>query len=385
MWSSLRPTRPLPVISLLGLALLLTAAPAQGAPAVAGPFVGLYTLAPFAGVPPAGATKPDDLAISADGKELWVGYGNTADTTGKGGSSNAVEYDLSSGAVRQNVSIPGHLDGLKINPRTGNIWATENEDGNPTLAIINHKTGEFQLSTFQATLITGGMDDLVFVGSREGVFGSLREEVFGSREEVFIVASSQADLAQPVIVAIAGKPQQANTALRSILAGNPSTVWNVVTNEAETTDQIADPDSMTLDPAGELVLDNRSDHSLYIVRAAGAPKPVLRVPLTLAGKPVEVNDTIFTTSATSGESSSAGIIFITDTTANAIYRLSKPYFPANEVYTAANVVGDVGLVDLSTGVVTPVVTGFRGVHGLAFAPTSVAIREQQELGEETAH
>jgi hypothetical protein len=74
-------------------------------------------------------------------------------------------------------------------------------------------------------------------------------------------------------------------------------------------------------------------------------------------------------------------MFITDTTANAIYLLSKPYFPANEVYTAANVVGAVGLVDLSTGVVTPVVTGFRGVHGLAFAPTAVALGAQPELEE----
>ncbi len=43
------------------------------------------------------------------------------------------------------------------------------------------------------------------------------------------------------------------------------------------------------------------------------------------------------------------------------------------VNTAANGLGDVGLVDLNTGVVTPVVTGFLGVHGLAFAPTSVEI------------
>ena len=136
---------------------------------------------------------------------------------------------------------------------------------------------------------------------------------------------------------------------------------------------IGDPDSMTLDPAGELVLDNRSDDSLYIVRNSSATKPVLRVPLTLLASPVEVDDTIFTISLTSGESSTAGTIYITDTTANIIYTLSKPYFPSNEVYTAANVVNDVGLVDLNTGVVTPVVTGFMGVHGLAFAPTSVAV------------
>ena len=145
---------------------------------------------------------------------------------------------------------------------------------------------------------------------------------------------------------------------------------------------IGDPDSMTLDPAGELVLDNRSDDSLYIVRDANAQHPVLRVPLTLTGNPVEVNDTVFTTSATNGVSSTAGTIFITATSANAIYMLTKPYFPANEVYTAANVANVVGLVDLNTGIVTPVATGFKGLHGLAFSPTRVTIARTDRSDED---
>jgi hypothetical protein len=310
-------------------------------------------------VPPTGATQPDDLAVSADGKDLWIGYGNGVDTTGKGGPSTLVEYEISSGAVLQSRSIPGHLDGLKINPTTNDIWATENEDGNPTLAVINHKNGKFKIYSFSPTLITGGVDDLVFSGAKS--------------KDVFIVTSSQVNTTMPVIVQISGRLKKTNTAVTSTLTGAPPTVWNVVTDAAETTDSIGDPDSMTLDPAGELVLDNRSDDSLYIVRATAAVNSVLRVPLTLSTAPVEVNDTIFTTSATTGEASTAGVIYITDTSANAIYSLTKPYFPANEVYTAANVVGDVGLVDLNTGIVTPVVTGFKGVHGLAFSPTAVGI------------
>ena len=105
--------------------------------------------------------------------------------------------------------------------------------------------------------------------------------------------------------------------------------------------------------------------------------------LTLGGVPVEVNDTIFTTSATNGVSSTAGTIFITDTSANKIYLLTKPYFPANEVYTAANVANVVGLVDLNTGGVTPIATGFRGVHGLAFSPVRVTIgRTGKDYSEE---
>lgn len=350
---------PLPILAVAlgaGIALLLGAKQAVAAPSSIPP----YTLTALTVTPPAGATQPDDLAISANGVNLWVGYGNGVDTTGKGGPSTLVEYNLITGAVRRHISIPGHLDGLKINPTTGDVWATENEDGNPTLTVVNHKNGDFKKYTFKPALISGGMDDLAFAGP--------------DSRDVFIVTSSQTSPSLPVIVRIVGPLKSRGTAVKSVLTGNPATVWNVVANVAETTDVIGDPDSMTRDPAGELVLDNRSDKSLYIARTPGSPNPVLRVPLMLSGTPVEVNDTIFTTSATTGLSSTAGVIYITDTSANKIYALTKPYFPSNEVYTAANVVGDVGLVDLNTGVVTPVVTGFTGVHGLAFSPKGVAIK-----------
>jgi hypothetical protein len=347
------------------LALSLGATLAVAAPSVLFP---QYTLGTF-GVAPAGATKPDDLAISTDGKDLWVGYGNGACTFGPGGigtscptgtpaNSSLVEFDITSGTVLQNITVAGHMDGLKIDPTTGDIWATENEDGNPTAAIVNHKTGKFKFYTITSSMITGGFDDLVFSGK-------------GSKD-VFVVTSSQVDTTTSVILELTGTPKKKNTKFTSALAGAPTSVWNVVTNVAETTDTIGDPDSMTLDPAGELVLDDRSldsngDESLYIVRLSSATHPVLRVPLTLTGgAKVELNDVIFTTST-------AGTLYITDTGSNTIYTLTKPYFPANEIYGAEVIANDVGLVDMNTGIVSPVVTGLNGPHGLAFAPTSVAI------------
>ena len=373
--------RTLLAVGTVVMGVVMVAAPSVQAQSVAPPFTLTYTLGVFPGTPPAGATKPDDLAISTNGKHLWVGYGNGVDTTGKGGPSNLVEYDIATGAILKNISIPGHLDGLKINPATGDVWATENEDGNPTLAVVDHESGAFRIFTFSPTLITGGMDDLIFVTAKGE--DSRRD---GDSPDVFIVASSQVDTTTPVIVQISGRLRATNTRLKATVPGAPATVWNVVTNTAETTDQIGDPDSMTLDPAGELVLDNRSDDSLYIIRDPKAVHPILRVPLTLGGTAVEVNDTIFTTGQTNGVSSTAGTIFITDTTANKIYLLTKAYFPANEVYTAANVANVVGLVDLNTGVVTPVVTGFQGLHGLAFSPTQVSIghtdRHDEDRSEE---
>jgi len=148
---------------LVGGTILMAAVMVAAPGALAQTAIPPYTLTVFPGTPPAGATQPDDLAISANGKHLWVGYGNGVDTTGKGGPSTAVEYDIASGAVLKSISIPGHVDGLKINPATGDVWATENEDGNPTLAVIDHESGAFKIYRFSPTLITGGFDDLVFV------------------------------------------------------------------------------------------------------------------------------------------------------------------------------------------------------------------------------
>ena len=318
-----------------------------------------YSLKTFIGVAPTGATKPDDLAVSADGADLWVGYGNGANTKGLSGSSNIVEYQIATGKVLKNLSIPGHTDGLKINPTTGDVWTTQNEDANPTLAIINHTTGTFTVYDFAPTLHGGGYDDLVFSGAKS--------------QNVFLAASSPINDTKPVIVRISGTPKP-DTTVTSTLVGDFDPALNIVTNTTVMA-TIADPDSMTLDPAGELVLDNRGDpigSALYVVRSSTIANPnrVLKIPLTLNHSPVEVNDTIFVTST-------AGTLFITDigssTKVGKIYTLTKPYFPPNEVYTAANLLGDVGLLDMNTGVVTPVVTGLVSPRGLAFSPRSVAI------------
>ncbi len=343
-----------------GAAFLVNVEPAQAAPMAVAP----YTLGTFKGTAPSGLTAPDDIAVSADGADLWVGYGNGAATDGSMGSSNVVEYNIATGEVMQNITIPvpGHIDGLKIDPATGEVWTNINEDANPKVVIINPKNGKATTFTVSSSLITGGLDDLVFSGN----------------DSAFVTASSQAPGTTPVIVEISVKEKKKNGSLTvtSVLPQSPANVWNVVTNKAETGDTIGDPDSMTLDPAGELVLNDRSSDSLFIVRNPSATNPVLRVPLALASTPdvpLEVDDTVFTISPTTHESSTAGTLFITDTTANVIYTLTKPYFPSNEVYSAANVLNEVGLVDLNSGLFVPVASGFMGVHGLAFSPITVAI------------
>ncbi len=56
---------------------------------------------------------------------------------------------------------------------------------------------------------------------------------------------------------------------------------------------------------------------------------------------------------------------IADTKNNVVYLLSGP-FRANEAYCATKGTDTVGALNLSTGVVTPLVGGLGSPHGLAF-------------------
>ena len=108
------------------------------------------------------ATKPD--SICADGKSIWVSYGDDSVSTG-GGNSTVVEYDLS-GNVIQMFTLAGSVDGLKADPK-GVIWALQNQDGNSTLTLINPKTGNVTPAIpYAVASATQGYDDVAFVGGK---------------------------------------------------------------------------------------------------------------------------------------------------------------------------------------------------------------------------
>jgi hypothetical protein len=87
----------------------------------------------FATGGPVGGTNPDSVTIG-DGS-VWIEYGNTASSTGGSGDSTIVRYGLN-GAIQHTFSIAGEVDGLKVNPVTGMVWALQNQDGNSTPSLI---------------------------------------------------------------------------------------------------------------------------------------------------------------------------------------------------------------------------------------------------------
>lgn len=316
-----------------------------------------YSVATFA-VAPAGLSKPDSVTFSST--NIYVGYGNGGAPDGSGGAmSNVVEYDFK-GNLINNFTIVGHNDGLRFNPHTNSLWALQNEDGNANLVILDPRTGwraRYELGTGPHG---GGYDDIDF--NNNNVYMSAAAPTINPNTA-------------PAIVSL--KLEGGKVLPKGILNGDASAT-NVTTGETERLN-LQDPDSMILDPLGELVMTSQGDGELIIVRHPGLScQKAFVVPLTSqAGGPTigntQLDDTVFTTQ-------SAGELLVADKGLNAIYGIRAPYFgpaaySAVSVFatpTAANPIESfVGQTNLTTGFVAPIVTGMSDPGGMAFIPFGV--------------
>jgi hypothetical protein len=187
---------------------------------------------------PAGLSAPDSIAVLDN--HVFVGYGdgNLPDGT-DGKSTQVVEYQMD-GTVVHTYVVPGHNDGLKVDPNTKLLWALQNEDANANLVIINTETREQKEYKFGPTLHGGGYDDLVFRYCK-----------------VYISASNPAN-----------NPNTGPAIVTATVVGNMVDVEPVLAGEASAIDiptdatiklNLQDPDSMTLDPLGNIVLDSQGD------------------------------------------------------------------------------------------------------------------------------
>lgn len=305
-----------------------------------------YTLTVFAKAP-SGLSAPDSIAVLND--HVFVGYGDNHDPAGLDGlSSQVVEYGMEGTLIRV-YTVLGHNDGLKVDPATHLVWALQNEDGNARLVIINPETQQTQSYFLGTGPHGGGYDDITFRGCRAYISASNP-----------LINPNTA----PAIVSVRLEANQAE--LTPVLEGDASAID--IPTGATIQLNLQDPDSMTLDPFGNLLLDSQGDDELLVVSNPGSVKQrVLHLALTYAtpGGPVsgEVDDTNF---ATSGE----GFILFADKGLNAVYKLTTNAFAPGTAYTAADGGPFVGTLNLSTGLITPVVTGLSNPGGLVFVDGS---------------
>src|ERR1700757_2708796 len=83
-----------------------------------------YKVSVFAKSVPGAYTQPDSIEV-VDG-HVWIGFGDGIAKDGTDGkSSSIVEFD-EEGVPLHVYSVPGHNDGLKLNPKTKLLWALQN-------------------------------------------------------------------------------------------------------------------------------------------------------------------------------------------------------------------------------------------------------------------
>jgi hypothetical protein len=301
-----------------------------------------YNVSQFAASVPGEYTQPDSIAFNSTA--IYIGYGNNGDPGG-GNSipSTIVEYDFN-GNILNKANIVGHNDGLKINPQTGALWAMENEDANARLLILDPQTLAVTQSFFLGTgPHGGGYDDIVFLNGN--VYFSCSNPQHNPNNK-------------PAIMQFTSSGNQFT--LTPILLGNASAI-DIPTGQ-QVTLNLQDPDSMTYNFGGDIVLDSQADGELVMVHNPGAGnQSVYRVLLTANGSGTTIDDTIFPTA-------SAGFMLVADTGGDAVYKITAPYLQPGSAYSASDTEGFVGRLEAETGVLTPVVTGMVSAHGMAFLP-----------------
>jgi hypothetical protein len=319
-----------------------------------------YSVAVFANAP-SGFTNPD--SITSFQGTIWVGYQNKTLATGGGGNSNIVQF-APSGQVMKVYTLADKTDGLKFNPFDGKIYALQNEDANPHLVVIDPVTGTMTNFNYSAAPAHGGgYDDIVFLNG-----------------QIFISASNPST--QPPTSTTPNGQNTSPSVVQATFNGNQIDVTPVLIGNAKLTDiasgnpfvsQQSDPDSLTVDSSGNLVLDSQADSNLIFLNAPGSPHQVGYV-LQLSSsstKQVTVDDTVFPTAA-------SGTIYVADTAANIVYAVTSQVFPPNSAFTSAvDTAGYVGRIDLQTGAITAIITGLQAPHGALFLSSLPEVRLDQ--------
>jgi hypothetical protein len=296
------------------------------------------TFATGAGV---SATGPDSIALGNN--SIWVSFTNGADSTGLSGSSTIVQYKFD-GTVRHTYSIAGSVDGLKVDPSTGLVWALQNQDGNSTLTLINPKTnttsGPFP---YAVTSAANGYDDVVF-----------------RFDKVFLSYTNPSSPADPTIQLLQ-KGTNPLVVTPILLAG--ATGKNLATGAIEATSQ-NDPDSLKLAPNGDLMLSSGDDGQVIFVKHPGSDNQSVSF-LTLldqnGARVSGLDDTAFVTAV-------RGTFYLTDTNNNRVLKIEADDLEEGSLFAAVGSLNAFATVDLKTGKVTGHINGLSGPHGIVFLP-----------------
>jgi hypothetical protein len=285
-------------------------------------------------------TQPD--AIERVGDDIWVGFQNGAAKDGTDTKTSTIVEYTRHGRIERTFAVPGHVDGVRFDQSTHLVFVTSNEDGNPRLVSIDPSTGTVAPYTLAPTVHGGGYDDLAFLGGNFFIVAS-NPTLDSSGNNVFPAIDQ---------VSITGN----KASVTPVLLGNASALD--LTTGATVTLNVNDPDSLSINPSGQLMLvDQGGSELVFIANPGTTTQSVTRVPTA-----TQLDDTVFATSQ-------EGELLVTDGVANTIYAVRSTFVPGTlftETPNDSSVPGIIGTVDLTTGFVTPKIIGFQKPTGLIF-------------------
>jgi hypothetical protein len=345
---------------------------AASAPAVAAPSAPAgFTVTTFASAPPTvpATAGPDDVA-TLEG-HVFVAWQNGVGTKGEANprtgqtAGTLVEYDRA-GKALQSWSLDGKIDGLGGDPERHLLIATVNEDGNSSLyTIIPQAPASSQVRHYTYSpapdsgstggLLTGGGTDAVVVDEGR-IFLSASNPTPANGTAMF-----QVQLHPATHVASLARTFADNAAAIDAVSGQPVRL------------ALTDPDSNALVPlasprfGGQVMLDGQGDQQLVFARHLRSRTPGLtRLALTHGGQSAGVDDVRWT-------DASGGTLIVVDNGAGTVYAVEGPFAPG-EALASLDTVGaaaqntEVDTVDLSSGQLTPFLTGLTKAKGLLWLP-----------------
>jgi hypothetical protein len=324
-----------------------------------------FKLTTFANAPSTSTTGPDDIAY-LDG-HVFVGWQNGVGTKGEPNpttgqtTSTVVEY-TPGGHVLHSWSLRGKVDGIGGDEQTDQLVATVNEDGNSSLYTISSRGSvrHFTYSPQPDSQTTGG----VFTGGGT-------DAVVAIDGQIYLSASNPTPLSATAVFRVELDRGHGIARLLPTFADNASATDAV--SGAGVTLGLVDPDSNASVPdssprfGGDLVLDSQADQQLVFAhRPASADPTLTRLSLSHGGMAAGVDDVRWA-------DRSGGALYIVDAGAGRVYKV-RGDFEAGQAFGSLDTVGttadttEVDSLDLSTGALTPFVTGLGTAKGLLWVP-----------------
>jgi hypothetical protein len=322
----------------------------------------------FATGGPVGGTQPDSIT---DGNgSIWVQYGNNASSIGAGGSSTIVEYSAT-GAIEHTYSIAGDVDGLKVDPVTGMVFALQNQDANATLSLINPTTH----------VVTGPMKYAVppyFYGpvGPSGV-GRGYDDIAFLDGKVYLSYTNPVHPSDPVLQIL----NQGNTPSGTLTTTSILTAQQTNPLFTSSTQNPPDIDSLKSTPSGQLVLTSEgdglgpqwatSDGRYTLISDPGTShQTVTNVRVTnAAGVNVNGMDDVIFPGATSGT------LYVAGTPGNEVFAVHLTGLNPDTPIISLGSFNEVATVNPITGVVETPLLSVASPHGLDFVPSATGAPE----------